>query len=279
MHRFLLAFSLILISSVTSVKITHAASVSIPLVNSVVWGDYIISKRIDPSGDDVTKGSINDIFKGIKVVIDNENVTVSGVCKYEYSKESMSPLKYWYSKKTVDLYRSFLSGYNVKLNDNVNLITPVNPSVNCIYPFSYFIEVDNSLVFVLKNRAVIYFNDNRDGKGGVSPSECVHKKQTPEQVYANGDIDECYYKGLNILDSYQKYRNRLVDSEKRHLMENIKLNENASMKCDDGCIVVKYKWKGPDNLVISQQFDGGETMIYFSKKEQGSRVVTKSFPD
>lgn len=51
------------------------------------------------------------------------------------------------------------------------------------------------------------------------------------------------------------------------------------MKCDNGCISVIYKWNGLDRLTIVQQFEGGETQISFTKKVQGCRVVTKSFPD
>ncbi|CNG10849.1 hypothetical protein [Yersinia similis] len=278
MIKLLLVLPFILISFVANANVDNSAS-DLPLLtdNSMAWRSYVVSDRIDPQGEDVAEYLVNEVFKGREIVIDNTTVTVNGVCKYEYSKEKMTPLQYWNSQKTVDLYKTFLSGYNVKLKNTLGLITPVNPSIECVYPFSYFIEVDNSLVFVLKNRAIIYSQVNEEDK--VSVVACAHKEQTPEQIYEHGYIVDCYYKNMDILDSYQKYRSSLVSDDRAHLQEKIALNKSFSMKCDNGCIVVEYKWNGPDHLVITQQFDGGETRIYFSKEEQGSRIVTKSFPD
>lgn len=42
----------------------------------------------------------------------------------------------------------------------------------------------------------------------------MHKEQTMEQVYEYGDIVDCHYKNMNILESYQKYRSGLVSDEK-----------------------------------------------------------------
>lgn len=272
MNKHLLILLLALISFTTS-----ATTIPVMAGNSMIWDKFRISERIDPKGEDVTKDSINDIFKGKKIIIDNTNITVSGACKYEYSRENMTPLEYWHSQKTVNLYKQILSDHNVKLSSELNLITPVSPSVECVYPFSYFIEADNSLIFVLKNRAIIYSQKNEEKS--VFDDECKHKEQTPEQIVENGDIDECYYKNLNVLNSYKKYRERLTGDRKKYLRKKINLNENFTMKCDNGCITVIYKWNGSDNLVITQQFEGGETVISFSKEAHGCQVVTKSFAD
>lgn len=228
-------------------------------------------------GEDVSKDSIDNLFKGNDVVIDDTNVTIGNICKYEYSQESMSPLEYWHSKKTVNLYKKFFSGYNVRLGDTLNLITPTNPYSRCDYPFSYFIEVDDSLVFILKNRAIIYSHNNKNKD--VSNVVCTHKDKSPEKIFESGDVEECFYKNINILDSYQEYRDGLTDDNRKYLQENILLNKNFSLKCNNGCIAVIYKWNGPDRLTITQQFEGGETEISFTKEVKGFRVVTKSFPD
>lgn len=278
MIKSLLIFIFILISSLANAKVDGSAP-SLPFSNNntTVWKRYVVSERIDPQGQDVAEYSINEVFKGREIVIDDKNVTVEGVCKYEYHKEAMTPLQYWGSQKTVELYNIFLSGYNVELNDTLELITPVNPSIECIYPFSYFIKIDGSLVFVLKNRAVIYSQLSEGDK--VSNAECVHKEQTIEQVYENGDIVDCYYKNMSVLESYSKYRNELASSDRANLQGEIVFGKNFSMKCNNGCILTEYKWSGPGNLIVTQQFDGGEKKIYFNEEEQGSRVVTKSFPD
>ena len=59
------------------------------------WRSYFVSERIDPKGVDVTKDSIDEVFKGGVIIIDNSNITVDGVCKYECSKESIFTLECW----------------------------------------------------------------------------------------------------------------------------------------------------------------------------------------
>lgn len=258
----------------------RAETVSPELVTNpkpTIWKNYVISERIDPQGEDVDKNIVDEKFKNKTVSLDNENVTITGVCRYKFNKEKMSPIKYWKSKNTVDLYKRFFSTYNVKLNDELILITPMNPSVDCEYPFSYFIEVNDSLIFVLKNRAVIYSLGNE--AMSAPTGECTHKNQTPEQVYENGDIDECYYKSVNIVDAYRRYRNGMTGESSKYLQGDIVSNKDFSMKCYDGCINVEYKWNGSDNLTIKQLFDGGETDISFITEKKGVRVITKSFPD
>lgn len=276
MYKFLLILSLMIASFFINAKVV-AVKKDISPTHSTVWKKYLISEPIIPGRSDVTKDSIDDFFKGSEVVIDNENVTIGSICKYEYIKENISPMEYWHSKKTSDLYKRFLSGYSVKLGNKLNLFTTKNPSIKCDYPFSYFIEVDGSLVFILKNRAIIYSYNNK--KEYVSNVICNHKEQSPEEVFGSGDVEECLYKNLNILDSYQKYRDGLTHDNKKYLRENIVINKNFSMKCDNGCIAVIYKWNGPDRLTIMQQFEGGETQISFTKEVRGCQVVTKSFPD
>jgi hypothetical protein len=277
MHKFIFALSFILTSFFTNAETDKSVSLPPLSVTTTIWKEYVVSERIDPLGEDVTNDLINKIFKGRNIVIDDSHVNINGVCSYEYNEKHMAPLKYWHSQKTVALYRELLAKNNIKLTNELSLITPANPSVECSYPFSYFIKVNNSLVFIVKNKAAIYspMSENYN----VTTNECTHTEQTPDQVYENGDVNVCHYKNMTILETYNKYRNNLSSNEKKHLQDNISSNINLSMKCDNGCITVDYKWNGPDNLIVTQQFDGGETEVNFTKEEQGCKVVIKSFPD
>ncbi|QIM43072.1 hypothetical protein [Leclercia adecarboxylata] len=282
MNRFSLILSLFLALCCIKAKAVNATTDVSPSGNTLVWEGYFISKPIIPGEESVSENSIDDFFKGKKIVIDDKKVTIGNTCIYEYSKETMTPLEYWHSKKTVNFYKKFLSFYKVKLGGKLNLITPTIPPVECGYPFTDFIELDGSLLFIFNNRAVIYDNNNNNNNRNnfdASGVICLHKGQSAEQIFENGDIEECFYKGENIFDSYQKYRGVLTDDGKKYLQESIVLNKDSSMKCYDGCIAVIYKWDGPDRLTITQQFEGGETEISFTKETQGCRVVTKSFPD
>lgn len=73
------------------------------------------------------------------------------------------------------------------------------------------------MVFVLKNRAIIYSQMNKKDK--VSAAVYVDKEQTQEQIYENGNIVDCYYKNMGVLDSHYKYRNSLGSDNRVHLQE------------------------------------------------------------
>lgn len=180
MYKFLLILLLVIASFFLNAK-TVPVMTDISSTHSTAWKSYLITEPITLGGSNDTKDSVDTFFKGSKIVIGNANVTIGNICKYEYSKESISPLEYWHSKKTSDFYKGFLSDYNVKAGDKLNLFSPTNPSVRCDYPFSYFIEVDGSLVFVHKNRAIIYSQDNK--KEYVSNVICNHKEQSAEQIF------------------------------------------------------------------------------------------------
>ncbi|EGJ6728095.1 hypothetical protein INC34_004259 [Salmonella enterica] len=119
-------------------------------------------------------------------------------------------------------------------------------------------------------------NGNVDGKPIESENICKEVESNADDYNSS---EECFYKNMSVIDTYLEYRKKLMDYDKKYLQDKIISKENFSTKCSDGCITVTYKWDGPDNLVITQQFDGGETEISFTKEVQGCRVVTKLFPD
>ena len=84
---------------------------------------------------------------------------------------------------------------------------------------------------------------------------------------------------MGLLNSYKKYRDGLQIDYKKYLLDTIFTNENLTKKCDNGCIEVDYKWSGPHMLIIKQDFNGGETEIHFIEETNGTRVITKSYPD
>ncbi|EPT8949164.1 hypothetical protein ACVS9V_004351 [Cronobacter malonaticus] len=243
---------------------------------NVEWNHYIVSDPIDPDGENVDKTLIINFFKGKKITIDNIFVKISDTCNYMYAINNISPLEYWQSKKTADLYKNKLAHLNVNVTDKIGLITPLKSTVECNYPFVYFLKINESLVFVLNNRMIIYYPYSVTDE---HKNACVHKKQSPELVYENGDIDECYYGEINISETYSKFKKERAEDEGKYLEKHINVNHDVVIKCNDGCIKVKYTWRDKKNLVVTQDFNGGETVIYFSESNSGTNVLVKSFPD
>lgn len=248
---------------------------------SSTWRDYIISEPIISEGEYATKESISALFKGKRISIDKTMVNVSEVCRYKYNIKNITPILYWHSEKTVRLYSDLLYKYNIRLNNLVSLITPAATSNECDYPFTYFIIVDNSLIFSLKNRMIIYHSDSEIKKHRNSSDDDfrVTKKTPSLQADEYEQIEEVFNQEMDLINSYKKYRDSLQIDYKKHLVGTIFTNVDLTKKCDNGCIKVDYKWSGPHVLIIKQDFNGGETEIHFIEENHGTRIITKSYPD
>ena len=249
---------------------------------TAIWRDYVISEPIIPEGEYVTKESISELFKGKIISMDKTIVNVSEECRYKYNVKNTTPILHWHSEKTAKLYSDLLYKYNIRLNDSVSLITSKATPSECDYPFSYFIIVDNSLIFYLKNRMIIYPSDSeikKTYKNSIDDDFKVLKKNPSIQTNEYEQVEEIFYQEMGLLNSYKKYRDGLQIDYKKYLLDTIFTNENLTKKCDDGCIEVDYKWSGPHMLIIKQDFNGGETEIHFIEETNGTRVITKSYPD
>lgn len=246
----------------------------------LTWRDYVISEPITPRGEYVTKDSISEPFKGKVISIDKTTVNISEGCRYNI--ENTTPILYWHSEKTVKLYSDLLYKYDIRLNNLVGLITPESASSECDYPFSYFIIVDNSLIFSFKNRLIIYYSDSeikKTHKSIIDDDFRVLKEKPSIQANEYEQVIEEFYQDMDLLNSYKKYRDSLQIDYKKYLLDTIFKNENMTKKCDNGCIEVDYKWSGPHVLEIKQYFDGGEKEIHFIEETHGTRIITKSYPD
>lgn len=246
------------------------------------WRDYVISEPIIPEGKYATKESISELFKGKVISIDKTTVNVSEGCRYKYNLKNKTPILYWHSEKTVKLYSDLLYKYDIRLNNLVGLITPESTPSECDYPFSRFIIVDNSLIFYLKNRLIIYYSDGeikRTHKSIIDDDFRVLKEKPSIQANEYEQVIEKFYQEMDLLNSYKKYRDSLQTDYKKYLLDTIFKNENLTKKCDNGCIEVDYKWSGPHVLEIKQYFDGGKTEIHFIEETHGTRIITKSYPD
>lgn len=254
------------------------------------WVYSFISESFDSISNKISEDNIAKLFEDKKIVFNGDSLSITNTCKYRYSALLHTPVSFWGSYETVKQYEEFFSGYKIKMPTKILDITPMNPSEECEYPFSEFIVLDDKIVFFYKNNAVFYFKDqgglrahkNKNTKEnattGRSPVDISRVCKEIERNKENYDtIHECFYKGMDITNTYLQYRSESGNG--KYLQDKLTLNKNFSIKCDSGCIDIIYKWNGPDNLIIRQQFEGGETEISFSNESKGCRVLTKSFPD
>ncbi|MBS9427747.1 hypothetical protein [Photorhabdus akhurstii] len=251
-------------------------------LNNSEWGYSYVSGPIVSVSDEVNKKVIENIFKMRKLSFNNNILNVTGLCSYEYIAEKKTPISYWYSNKTVELYKNFFSKYNVKLNDYIYNVSPVNPDETCEYPFSDFIYIDNKMVFIYDGYAIFYsrMDSSKSLSNAKKNNFCKHTEQSIESVYENGDITECFYNGVNIVEAYAIFRNSSIEgSDGFYLSEKLNVMKNITVKCDKDCMEVKYIWINKNKLKIIIEFSGGTTEFYFNENINGTKVITKSYPD
>lgn len=256
-------------------SINQVSAINVSERESGTWGAYVISEPIEPSGENKDIDAVGAIFNKKTISIDNSHVVVGELCNYKFNKEEISPVAYWNGERSASIYKNILSKYKVMDFSTVELFTPLDPSEKCPYPFSYFIKINERLIFTQNNRLVIYSQSPRV----IVENECVHKKQTPEEVYEYGDINTCKFKSVNVIDAYDKYRKNINGMNASNLTDNLSPNKDSIVKCNNECIETNYKWNGVDHLVIKQKFVGGETIISFDKKSYGVLVEEKLFSD
>ncbi|GAB1439085.1 hypothetical protein MASR2M36_18470 [Providencia sp.] len=108
---------------------------------------------------------------------------------------------------------------------------------------------------------------------------CQDEVQTMDEVYENGALTKCYFKGATLLEAYQQYRSTLADGQ-QFLIEKLALNEDMDASCtSEGCIAVRYRWDGKQKLNIEQEFEGGETLIAFIQDNNGTAIEVRRYPD
>ncbi|WP_445496986.1 hypothetical protein [Photorhabdus sp. SF281] len=93
-------------------------------------------------------------------------------------------------------------------------------------------------------------------------------------------MTECGYNGVNIVEAYAALRNNYIEgSDGFYLTEKLNVAKNITVKCDRDCMEIKYLWINKNKVKIIIEFSGGTTEICFKENKNGTKVITKSYPD
>ena len=104
---------------------------------------------------------------------------------------------------------------------------------------------------------------------------CKSEEHTEEMEF----IETCLYKNRTLMQAYALYLSDFDVEDKSDFIKDIKPGENKQKENPAHAMSVKYTWKSEENLVIEQNFAGGETLIFFSVQGKDTLVTTKSYPD
>ncbi|WP_148043525.1 MULTISPECIES: hypothetical protein [unclassified Chryseobacterium] len=113
---------------------------------------------------DIKKESREQIinrFRGIEITINlNDKTFQAGKeCKFEYFEKKVSPIKYWYSQSTINIYKEELAKIGISLPKEFSVFMSANPNKTCEYPTSEYIFIEDKIIFIYEGYLIVFGND------------------------------------------------------------------------------------------------------------------------
>ena len=226
---------------------------------------------------------LNKLYGGVSVNTKDDVLTVNNsilesgtVCKIKYITLNKSALSYFYSEKTVSMYKELFKSEGLIFPEKIKVFTALDPDVACPAPYSDLVEVNNSLIFSDQDY-VLFLNrsESNAGKAKFSFKEkdlnlyCKNDKNIKEYDGISSTI--CFFKGLSLKDSYTKFI-ELNKYASNYLQQNL-TDSNESYKKNNAS--VSYVWHGSDELNIKLKNDGEESEYLFLKVNNGVSLSIK----
>ncbi|WP_231889183.1 hypothetical protein [Mangrovibacter phragmitis] len=96
-----------------------------------------------------------------KLAIENDFLESKKICSTDYMEVKKTPLSYYLSKNTVNIYKQVYKSSDIPFPNDIYLLTSLYPGKECPPPYSDIIKVDNYLT-VKKQNYVLFFNRKSD---------------------------------------------------------------------------------------------------------------------
>lgn len=244
----------------------------------VVWSYKSDPEALKLNSNGVSKGFFKKFLSNKNIIIDKTNVVVENECSYKYIYKKVSPINYWKSNNTVLFYRETLKKNGITMGEEVGIITTKDKITNCADMFNEFLLIGDNIILIGGERLVIYsIEKNMIKENKTEINNCTSPEQTLEEIFEGvGKITNCYYKGLDIISAYKKYKS---DYDEQYLEDNLKLNENLQKNYINDRVNVNYLWESPEKLIIKQLFEGGDTDIVIEEEKKGTKITIYGHPD
>ncbi|PHM45774.1 hypothetical protein Xmau_00162 [Xenorhabdus mauleonii] len=203
---------------------------------NVTWKGPYFSDVITEPYIHLELEKLEKLFLTKSVFFSDENVIITNTCKYKYVAKKRTPIEIWKSNKAVDFYRLFLTKYSINIDNAIYEVLTENDEESCEYPFSELMIIDNTIIFFEDHRAIFYFSlsDERNNQDIFKIISSENKKITlnsfdllikdqyknmyhgdsicknieipAEELSGYESMTGCFFKGMNIAESYLKYK-------------------------------------------------------------------------
>jgi hypothetical protein len=178
-------------------------------------------------------GGVSVITNGDVLTVNNSIFESGTVCKIKYVTLNKSALSYFYSEKTVRMYKELFNSEGLLFPDNIKVLTALDPDIACPAPYDELVEINNLLIFSDQDYVLFLKRDENNEKNTKVSiksknlnSYCKNDKEIKEYDGTSSTI--CFFKGLSLQDSYAKFI-ELNKYASNYLQENL-TDSNESYK-------------------------------------------------
>lgn len=235
----------------------------------------------DKSND--TLQALNALYSQVKITINDKKLTINNlllekdqVCSIDYIKIKKTPLAYFYSQKTTDLYKALFNQENIPLLSQIYILTASKPELECKEPYNEIIENDGYLVVIAQDH-LLFFKKLQDQEGtSFIPEKHLFKDEFPKycqdmnkgQVFDGSSKYVCNYPNKTIFDIYTRIK-KIMDDGKFMRQELPATNTSFSMQAAK----VTYNWIKPSALILTIANDSETTTYQFEETKDGTQLI------
>lgn len=141
--------------------------------------------------------------------VDNQLLDNSHVCTIRYININKTPVEYFSSQKTVDMYQHVFNHRGITLPEKLSVLMSVFPEQDCPSPYQALLVTGKYLVFSEKNYILFFKNKpaNVNGKKekGSDLSSYLYR-DNPAKVFDGSSRERYYFVGKSLPEAYRIVR-------------------------------------------------------------------------
>lgn len=198
-------------------------------------------------------------------------------CRLSWQPYFQTPVKYYHSNSTVELYTSLFASVGLKLPDELTILETASPQGECPVAGVELLDFGSKLAFLYEDKIVTYTRGGNTQAAKPDIRKCESGPRDMEYVYEHGAMTRCFYPGMSMKQAYEAHRKERSDSES--LLPTLTPGKDLAVEKLGDTERVEYQWQGDNVLHITQLFPGGTTEFILESATTGTTVTETAFPD
>ncbi|WP_312344770.1 hypothetical protein [Leclercia sp.] len=214
-------------------------------------------------------------FSQVEIITDSKNLSIENallgkenICSIDFVRTNKTLLSYFYSEKTVAMYKALFSQEGTSLTNDIVILTSLRPGEECPEPYSELIENKGYLFF--SEQDYVVFMKKKTGNVTSEHKDKINfwqycKDTTEGTNYDGRSKYSCHFNQKSMTEVYSAIRalSHYLNALKENLpSDNIKYPFNGGR--------VNYQWNNRNELkiIIEQESE----LVRYSIKSENNIV-------